>query len=305
MISVKYLLKVYGGKNIREIKRLQFFGHGEEEYDVYNISAPFELNGKIYILGRVESRESERDSRIVFFNWPKCVVDESLPFLDLQDPFVLRFNDELIFGGVEVKDRKVKKYLSYRTVFYMFENKKFKNIFHGPWGMKCIRFLKLNNGKIGIFTRPQGRKGRRGKIGFAVAETLGDIGPRIFSRAEIIDGMFARGEWGGVNEVHLLNNGKIGALGHVSKYSNGKKKRHYYPMTFVFNPEKREFSGMKIILRRKDIPKGEIKREDLYDVIYPGGIMRNGDGTASFYSGISDAEAHEILIDDPFLEYEN
>jgi len=39
-------------------------------------------------------------------------------------------------------------------------------------------------------------------------------------------------------------------------------------------------------------------------VIFPGGIERNSDKTATLFVGLSDAEAYSITIEDPFLEYE-
>ena len=40
---------------------------GVDGYDVYNPSIPFELNGKTYIAGRVEKRDSER-SKVKLFD---------------------------------------------------------------------------------------------------------------------------------------------------------------------------------------------------------------------------------------------
>ena len=40
------------------------------------------------------------------------------------------------------------------------------------------------------------------------------------------------------------------------------------------------------------------------DVVFSGGLIRNGDGTADFYAGTSDAEAQKLTIVDPFTKYE-
>jgi len=45
---------------------------------------------------------------------------------------------------------------------------------------------------------------------------------------------------------------------------------------------------------------GESKRPDLMDVVFSGGLVRDGQGKARLYAGISDAEAQVMTIDDPF-----
>ena len=80
--------------------------------------------------------------------------------------------------------------------------------------------------------------------------------------------------------------------------------RHYYSMSFSFNVETSEASPIKIIATRKNFKPGEYKRKDIMDVIFSGGINRLKGGMAELYVGVSDAEAHKILIEDPFLEYE-
>jgi hypothetical protein len=42
----------------------------------------------------------------------------------------------------------------------------------------------------------------------------------------------------------------------------------------------------------------------LDNVVFSGGLIRHGDGTADLYAGTSDAEAQKIRIKDPFLVYE-
>ena len=61
---------------------------------------------------------------------------------------------------------------------------------------------------------------------------------------------------------------------------------------------------MKLIATRADFPEGPAKRPDLVDVIFSGGIRRLKDSRAQFFAGVSDAEAHTITIEDPFVQYE-
>ena len=80
--------------------------------------------------------------------------------------------------------------------------------------------------------------------------------------------------------------------------------RHYYGMTFALNPLTGKRTDMKIIAEKKDFGDSEYKRKDLVDVIFVGGIVRHKNKTASLYTGLSDAEGHVAVIEDPFLEYE-
>lgn len=61
---------------------------------------------------------------------------------------------------------------------------------------------------------------------------------------------------------------------------------------------------MEIICMRKYLVEGKIKRLDLEDVLFSGGIIRNEDGTSDLYTGVSDCEVHLVKIKDPFKKYE-
>jgi len=270
--------------------------------DIFNITAPFVLDNKYYVLGRVESREEEDNSAVMFFYYSEdtksWVLDRDRPVLHLQDPFITKFRNNIIFGGVEARQRHNKKDLSYRTMFYRYENNHLELLAHGPWEMKCIRFIELSNKNIALFTRPQGKKGGMGKIGFTIINSIDDLTHRTISNVPLIDNPFIEDEWGGANELHLLKNGKIGVLGHVAKFA--KLKKYYSVITFVFDSKTGIYTDMKVILKRKDLPYVTPKREDLYSVVYPGGIIRNNDGTAKLYVGVGDTESYEIMLEDPF-----
>ena len=82
-----------------------------------------------------------------------------------------------------------------------------------------------------------------------------------------------------------------------------KKNRFYYPIAFSYDYEKNQVSPIKILMRRGELPEGESKLPGFYNVIFPGGIIREN-GLAKIYAGVGDAESYEIIVNDPFLEYE-
>nr|WOZ50631.1 AncX [synthetic construct] len=289
-------------KQVSKAEKLKFTG--VDGRDVYNITAPFLYEGKQLILGRVEKRDSEF-SEVVFFEKTDGVWTrrEDAKTFNLQDPFFTFINGELIFGGVEVFYNP-NGAVTWYTVFYRGKDiNDLKPFATGPQGMKDIRLVELPDGRIGVFTRPQGEKGGRGKIGFTIINSLDDLTPETIENAPLLPDQFVDEEWGGANEAHLLDNGTIGVLGHIA-YFDEDGNRHYYAMCFALDPETQEATPMKIIAVRSNFPEGPAKRPDLADVVFSGGLVRKEDGTAELYVGVSDAEAHRITIPDPFLEYE-
>lgn len=280
----------------------KFLSEDGRKKDVYNITAPFEWDGKTLLAGRVEERDSEH-SEVVFFEQEKerWIPVADAPVLKLQDPFVAKAEGMLVVGGVEVfPDSENPDRLRWRTVFY--KGKKLKDLERfakGPDGMKDIRLLQLGDGRILTAVRPQGVVGGRGKIGFMVINSLEELTEERIENTPVLDGQFTDEEWGGCNEMHLLPDGKIGVLSHIACFDE-EGNRHYYPSCFVYDVESGEYTAMKIISERRDFAPGESKRADLEDVVFSGGLVRRTDGKAELYCGVGDAEAHVRMIDDPF-----
>lgn len=278
----------------------------KDNRDVYNISSPFPYRGDQILLGRVECRNSE-DSDIVFFHKRRgewIPDDRFQPLEHLQDPFYTFVNGQLILGGVQTF-RTAERKVSYRTIFLQeTESFRLQKFACGPDNMKDIRLLELPNGQILVTTKPQGEIGGRGKIGWLIMDSIHELNPRTLASARVFEDQFTQEEWGGTNQLHLLKNGKVGVLSHIAQFdSNGN--RHYYCTCFLLDPERGRHSPMKMIAIRNNFEAGESKRPDLQDVIFGGGLVRMGNGTARLYCGIGDAEAHCIPIPDPFLKWEN
>lgn len=283
------------------------FAGVEPGKDVYNITAPFKDENNMYIAGRVEARDSEQ-SEVVFFkqSGDEWTADGDLPRLRIQDPFVTKIADELILGGVEIFDDVEKPGAwNYRTVFYRGNSiGELKRFTHGPDRMKDIRLCGLPDGRILVMTRPQGKIGGRGKIGYTIIDSLEELSNHAISRAVILEEQFLPEEWGGCNELHILKNGKIGVLSHIAKYDE-MENRHYYSTVFCFDYKTGEYTPMKIIAVRANFQDGPSKRNDLKDVIFSGGLVRDNNGKAQLYCGVSDVEGHKITISDPFVSFEN
>ncbi|MEH7380530.1 DUF1861 family protein [Bacillus sp. JJ1533] len=299
------LLDEYRKNRQQPYEKLRIPFTGVPEKDVYNITATFEDDGELVIAGRVESRDSEHSEVMFFINRNgQWIQRENSRVFQLQDPFFTKIGDELIFGGVEIFPHPaLQGALSWRTVFYRGKNiASLEKFFEGPDGMKDLRLVELKDGSIGIFTRPQGEKGGRGKIGFTKVKNIEELSVEVINDAPLFN-QFSDEEWGGANEIHLLSNGHLGVLGHIARFDD-EGNRHYYSMVFSFNPENDEYSDIQIIAERADFLEGPTKRPDLVDVVFSGGLVRNADGNAELYAGISDADAQKIIIPDPFKPFE-
>ncbi len=302
-LTCEELLKNYRKQHYEKVPRKLAF-RGVSFKDIYNITAPFIDNGIETLAGRVEDRNSEL-SEVMFFQkyedvW--CHVLDA-PVFNLQDPFFTKIKDELIIGGVETfQDAAGGNIHSWRTLMYrgtdIFHLKLF---FIGPDNMKDLRIFELNSSEIGVFSRPQGEKGGRGKIGFTKVDTLDHLSIGIINSASLLKNLFNDSEWGGTNAVYPLFSDYVGVLGHIACFDE-HKSLHYYSMSFVFNTETFEYSDVKILAERSDFLPGESKRPDLNDVIFSGGIVLN-DKKASLYTGVSDTESQIIEIDNPFVDF--
>jgi hypothetical protein len=293
---------------------LTFQTADELDIDVYNITAPFEYEGKQLIAGRTEVRTDEAHSVTRFF-WhdfkhDTWIHDESLPTLDLQDPFVEKIHKQWIVGGVRVyaTPDKPPEVTGWDTQIYSGHDlRHLRPLVVGPYKMKDIRLVELPNGEVAIFTRPQGEKGGVGKVGFTMVSRLGDITTQVLEEAPIIPELFAdeRNEWGGVNEAYTLGNGLIGVAGHIARHvqSRGNEglRCQYYPMTFIFNPVTHAVINEQIIARRDCFPDTAAKKPDLKEVAFTGGIRTLGE-LATWYGGISDTSAAVLpRIPNPFI----
>ena len=284
----------------------------DDDITIYNPTKPFIRHGKKYLIGREEPKGTE-DSKVMFFEkiGAEWQVVPNAPVFHLQDPFMVdNVQGWNVVGGVKLFAQK-EGFYKFQTHFYRFKKcnseliKEDKTLVEpfavGPMQMKDIRLLELKNGNVGVFTRPSGGEFGGGKIGFIEIDSLDKLEEAI-PKAKIIEGQFSKGEWGGTNELHLLANGKIGVLGHVAHFEG--PIRHYYAMSFVFDPSNFSATPINILTSADQFPEVPSKRTDLGKIIFSGGLERKIDGTASLYVGVGDVKAGKIKISDPFLKYE-
>lgn len=281
---------------------LRFVGQGER--DVYNITAPFEFDGLRLIAGREETRNRPLKSRIGFYAeqggiWHKVSQLEH-PKYELEDPFITQIDDRLILGAVKVDWQS--QPLEFKTVFYDVESlDAFRPITEGPACMKDIR-LKQLGGEILVMTRPDRSTPDKidRQIGFLKISRLDQLTPeRIEQEARVLSGMFADGEWGGANEIHVIDEQWVGVLAHKAQLDDLNNLR-YTTSVFELNHMTGEFTPMRELFGRDDLPAGPAKSEFTRNVVFSGGFTLPGDGLAEWYGGCSDASAAINPIEYPF-----
>ncbi len=312
-IQLEEFLQKAGNKPLGELLSFE----GVEGYDVYNPSIPFELEGRTVMAARVELRSNEV-SKTMFFekSGPGWRLIGDAPVLDLQDPFVSFIDGELWLGGVHVLwEDDGKTLIEYSTHFYRGTTlNSLRFALAGPSMMKDVRLLQLPDGRIAVFSRPQGVENMRknygcdcvAKIGFTLVDSADRITAELIASAPLLEGQFVSDEWGGVNQLYNLKNGLIGVIGHKSW---GRQKGdvfviHYHSMAFAIDPETRELTQTKIIGSRSRFPKGPQKNARTADVTFTSGIVRLGGGKARLYAGLNDCQAGMLEIEDPLDEYE-
>jgi hypothetical protein len=282
--------------------RLRF--EGVDDLDVYNVSgvfteAPGQAGGRDLIAGRVEARDSEHSVVVVF---AKDDDDSWRPLpgaarLALQDPFVFVHAGSRYLGGVEISEQTAdgKPVLHWRTIIYDHRDVSAPVVvFEGPWGMKDLRFVDVADGRLGVFTRPQGGDDGRGRIGFTIVDSIGALTLGDIDAAPRFEDLFVAEEWGGVNHAWLRSDGMIGLLGHIACFDDAGD-RHYYPMTFAVDPVTREYTAPRMLFERRDLPPGASKRPDLADVVFPGWVDVNAPEPV-VYCGVGDAEAYRVTV---------
>lgn len=290
------------GRAAKHGGKFRFDGVGAR--DVYNITAPFDCDGGRVIAGRVEARNVEH-ADVMFFREGSDQVwrpdPAAIVFHGMQDPCVARIAGEWIIGGVRFPVQLSDGGTGWRMEFFRGTSlSALRSFLVGPDRMKDIRFVELADGRVGVFTRPQGTKGGRGKIGFYIAKDLDSIEAAAMDAAPLLDGQCIDTEWVGANEAHLLADGTLGVLGHIACFDEGGH-RHYYPMAFRLNPENGNATPPRIIARRDEFPAGSAKRPDLADVVFSGGLVRQPAGSARLYAGLGDTEAGWLDLPDPFV----
>lgn len=270
-----------------------------EVVDIYNPSREIIIDGKKFILIRAEGRGHEVGSLVLACENVDRFKYRRVPDADIlanhQDPAITEIGGQEILQAVKVNQDEQGE-VHYKTVFYNISHDftHFELFAEGPDHEKDIRLIDRRNGKIGVFNRPQGGEFGRGQIGYFEIQSLDDLQEALkdTQRGQIVQ-KFSQDEWGGVNDVQLLENGMMLVIGHIARFDRDKNKE-YYVTSALFDPETQKMSHLRIIFDPSEIGS---------NISFPGGLEFNQQNTdqADLYTGIQDAMSCDIVIENPLL----
>jgi hypothetical protein len=165
-----------------------------------------------------------------------------------------------------------------------------------PLAMKDVRLVELDNGRVGVFTRPWGDEENSRHIGYTELNSLDELNRFSLAQAPVLPTQPVQGQWWGANAVYPLPNGNLGVLAHMARLRG--HHRHYYAVSFVFDRLCREIvEGPDILAERACFPAYDARAAHLHDVIFPAWIDRE---RGLLYGGLSDAAVGVLPIEDPF-----
>lgn len=278
-----------------------------------NPSAPFTEGGRTLLCVRCCTARETDDVSVFVERHPDNVWRpvEGAVEIPLQDPNIAFIGGELVVSGVRAWHDAAGNWQWVCEFYRGTDVYDLRPFFTGPHHMKDIRLTQLADGRVGIFSRPQGtayrdRTGRLADIGFTTADSLDDLDAAAIAAAQPLRDVFAADEWGGVNHVYPLPGGLLGVLCHLARGDGPFREGlpiHYYGAAFVFDPDTRAFTDPRIIVTRDNFgTRGDPGRHG-YDVIFSAGLEFYPDGKALFYGGVSDSYVGTIGIDDPFSDW--
>jgi len=278
---------------------------------VYNPSAAFINPPDLYRAVRVDC--SDRTKSIIFKYTKEGLKPHIERTFDLEDPFASNIDGEIVFGGVQVdksRDNQGRPVSNWRTILYRGKTiPELRPFFTGPEGMKDIRLVKRPDGKIGIYTRPRNLDDEalgNGQIGYREFVSLDEIENTDSSCLHINNApllssfRFPKDEWGGVNHVQVVKDGKYQNWNLALIHRAYKDTvRHYSAGALLHDPKTGRIVDLGTLLRRSDLPpgpwKGQEESRDLEDVYFAGELILLKD-RLRIIGGAGDAEVKEAEI---------
>ena len=236
-------------------------------------------------------------------------------FEGMEDPFVAIVGSEVVLGGVIIDFSTARRiadpieltapsHFDYTkatptvtTVFYRGRSVHELRHFATIRGMKDVRVAEVD-GRVVMATRPQGGPAGLGRIGLATIDSLDDVCQGVVDDAVLLDNDVADDVKMGANQLHALGDGEVGVIAHAA-YRAPDGDLSYAAVAFCVDGSLRT-TPVQVIATRDDWPSGEVKRSQVADVLFPSGIERHYDGTATLIAGLSDGAIGALEIPDPF-----
>lgn len=283
--SVSSMLKYYKPKNLVSAKRFRISGLRDKE--ILHLSSPVKINGQSYIVAEISDYNSSDSVSVLLRKVSNSWVLENENFgYGLSRAKLFKTSKGIVLVGRE----------SSAFVLYLGDDLySLRKVHSYSDKIKNLSFIEVN-GRLGVFVSIGNY------VKYSQFLSFEDMYEKNLMNAKRIVG-FANGEWGAVVDSVLLKNGKLGVLGYLARKMQFSKNYFYYPFVFCLNPKTFETSSIRVLLRRGELPEGECRSPEFYNVILPGGIVRRNN-YARMYVSVGNFEGYFVKLIDPFSYYE-
>lgn len=177
-----------------------------------------------------------------------------------EDPFLSVIDGQLFLGAVAVRFKEEKNDNGHRimeryatSIYRLGEqgDAVIEKVAEGPADMKDVRLFQLQDGRIGLLTRPKGGDFGNGYVGFATIDKIEDLtaevvlnAPAIFRPKDVVGAIPALRAywpdvWVGGNDAVVNGNGSVTVYGHFGT------KGPYGAIRFSFDPPLRDSNRPK------------------------------------------------------------
>lgn len=282
----------------------------------YNEGKPINI-GNMTVMPVREEPVGTEDSDVRWFEYDPN-SDTGHPLSDTedlescQDPsYQGEIKDEKyisVVKTIKIEGQKDSEYCS--QLFKL--NPKLKNlekVAESPRFAKGLHIAEYKDGIIGV-VRMQREEYGRGKICFFTAPSpdgVQDVMDNLREKTQIIE-MFHPDEWGGINDLLPLEDGRFLAVGHIARLrvdENNVEHKEYAITTAYLNPETRELTDLKIVMTMDDLKDADgglvkdkfpPKKPILENVIYPTNAELEGN-RLTIYAGAKDALPYKFTVE--------
>lgn len=295
--EIKDLLFDFRHKAKSEIQTNEVSFVGKDANQILSTTASFEINQETFMIASI--KDSNQFSKLVLLKKDTGFlyhVEEDLNIFNVNYPHLAMIHNQYVLEGVLRIDENNKQ-----SCLYVGPNLKsleLKVVF--PPFIKSVRVFEYSN-KIHAFYTVSGQNYGTGKIAHAAYNSFDEMKQSSFNNIQVFSNHFISGESGGINDIHILQNGLIGIVGHIT-YTDSYDTEHSYPCAFAFNIDNNKSTKLKIILEKSSLNLSSTKKY-FTDKIHTSGLIRRANNRASLYIE-TDQKIYSIIFDDPFVEFE-
>lgn len=295
--EIKDMLYTFRHKDKKDIQPFEMEIQKFDSNHLISISSPFDIFNETHMIAAV--KDSTYESKLVLLKKDTGFlyhIEKELPIVNVLYPHITLLNGMIALEGILSIDSNNKQVCLY--VGESLDTLELKLVL--PSFITGMRIVEYNN-RIHAFFTVKGGQYEHGKIAYQSYASLDDMKRSTFNNIQVFSNHFIRGEFGGVNDIHILRNGLFGIIGHAA-YVDHDGFKHSYPIAFGFNIENHKSTKLKVLLEKSSL-NIKIPKQHFNDSMFISGLNRGANNRANLIVE-TDHKIFSIIIDDPFIEFE-